>query len=437
MNFLAANTPLDVSTGPLKDFATKVVNKDVEKVIDGWYLSPIFHSKQKTKNSGSDFGIAPMALNSVFRYFIQTSGLKLNKNEYLEKLGIQNLDRVYDVTGEDILDLTSALINAHVDAVKDNYIGGMNVNNYTFDITSFLVTSGFGYSTFSFLAQPIIKELAEISNEGNNSTIFASDPDSVSKQIREHLESYGETTDLARPEEMTLEALQQSLNSNKKNTEDWRSQQRRYANTFLYLKRIAENYRLALNVAQIDTKKFGKNSDEIIIFRQLVDKFKRFNVVFENPEVLYDKTFLGQKYENSVEGMFDMFGGSIIEFSDIYYNTANEIMGRYNKTGYFGKKFLRSLGPAIKSMLLQPFFHTWLNQRFPATGDKAKLTKLFRGSNSVAARFEKIRDLAYDNNIAKILFNDEIIKYDNNGSESDAPQFLLFSDKINNSDVLK
>lgn len=214
-HYLAANTPLDVCTAPLKNFATSLSTEDTilvnslpekeediqkdkiyrikkknqdsfemfkwdvaknkfvkvaerpmnaadyEKTIDGYHLGTVFQTAQKVKNAGSDGGIGPMALNSVFRFFTQVSGLRLKPNDYLKKLGIDNITNLYDRNGEDILDITSALINAHVDAVKDNYIGAVNVNGYTYSITAFLTSAGFGNDTFAFLTQPILQEVAK------------------------------------------------------------------------------------------------------------------------------------------------------------------------------------------------------------------------------------------------------------------------------------
>lgn len=122
-HYLAANTPLDVCTAPLKNFATSLSTEettlvtslptkeedvqkdkiymikkrnldvfetykwdivkgkfvkvserpmndaDYEKMIDGYHLGTVFQTAQKIKNAGSDGGIGPMALNSVFRFF--------------------------------------------------------------------------------------------------------------------------------------------------------------------------------------------------------------------------------------------------------------------------------------------------------------------------------------------------------------------------------
>jgi hypothetical protein len=128
---------------------------------DGYYLNPMFQTAQKIKNAGSDGGIAPMALNSVFRFFIQCAKLKMNFPRVMKEVGLDNMSRIFDRDGEDITDTTSALINAFVDAVKDNYIGDGNVNDFTFDVTSLLTSLGFGKGMFAFLMQPAIKEAAD------------------------------------------------------------------------------------------------------------------------------------------------------------------------------------------------------------------------------------------------------------------------------------
>nr|DAN22283.1 MAG TPA_asm: hypothetical protein [Bacteriophage sp.] len=54
------------------------------------------------------------------------------------------------------------MVNAHVDVAKDPYIFDMNINGATYMYTNFLLRAGKGLSTFTFLAQPAIKELAEL-----------------------------------------------------------------------------------------------------------------------------------------------------------------------------------------------------------------------------------------------------------------------------------
>ena len=119
----------------------------------------------KSKNTGADAGIGPMALINVFRTFLQMGDIKLvtsvGDNDIMQSLGVDTLNKTFDDAGISILDWTSALINAHVDAAKDPYIIKLNVNKYTYNMTALMISAGFGESTFYFMPQPILKDLAD------------------------------------------------------------------------------------------------------------------------------------------------------------------------------------------------------------------------------------------------------------------------------------
>jgi hypothetical protein len=88
-------------------------------------------------------------------------------NAFTTALDIQELGGIYDtpVEGMDkggrILDWLSAMINGFVDIAKDPYIVRLNVNSWTYNMVSFLLRTGKGKQTFYFIAQPILKEMAE------------------------------------------------------------------------------------------------------------------------------------------------------------------------------------------------------------------------------------------------------------------------------------
>ena len=68
-HFIDATTPLDVTTAPLKDIVG-VMDKYFETGEETTDLSPLFPVYQeamKSKNTGADAGIGPMALINVFR----------------------------------------------------------------------------------------------------------------------------------------------------------------------------------------------------------------------------------------------------------------------------------------------------------------------------------------------------------------------------------
>jgi len=103
--------------------------------------------------------ISAFALNITNLALTQCSHLTLDyagNNPY----DLHNLD---EIRGEDwnyIADWLSGMVNAAVDVAKDPYIFTLNVNNITFNHINFLLRSGKGASTFTFMSQPIIKQYA-------------------------------------------------------------------------------------------------------------------------------------------------------------------------------------------------------------------------------------------------------------------------------------
>lgn len=491
-HYLAANTPLDVCTAPLSTFARSftpsdnvIVDKlpdvsdvdkrkiylvpihnqnafkmyqwndvkadyeligerpmtdaDYENMIDGYHLGTVFQTAQKLKNAGSDGGIGPMALNSVFRFFTQVSGLKLLPNEYLQKLGIDDITSFFDRNGEDILDITSALINAHVDAVKDNYIGAVNVNGYSYDITAFLTSAGFGNDTFAFLTQPILKEVAQNWQNYKNGVIGVSPAMSKGMQylrmVKDKWEALaieqgydGDLNAKASVEEMSVTYLKAQAASTEPNA----AQQLRYLNTFMYLNEIAQSYHTAISSAQIDTKKYGISADELISFIQVHDDFvSQYNLAFSNPQALFDDTFLGTKYDSGVLGMFDTFGSTIFEFSPVYKAVADELSKQYGKYGAYSKKFLKRVGPKIKAAYMLPFFNQYLVENI---GGEAPLARLVMGSESVPGRFHKIKNKCLSMGIGSNFFN--VVNY-NPMLQDKIPQFFVMDNSVREDDDVK
>ena len=59
------------------------------------------------------------------------------------------------------------MVNAHVDVAKDPYIFDLNINHATYNYANFLLRAGMGMSTFTFLAQQSLKNIAdEVNNAG-------------------------------------------------------------------------------------------------------------------------------------------------------------------------------------------------------------------------------------------------------------------------------
>nr|DAL01601.1 MAG TPA: hypothetical protein [Caudoviricetes sp.] len=88
-------------------------------------------------------------------------------DEFTTALNLVDLGKIWDdpttsnPKGGRILDWLSAMINGFVDIAKDPYIVRLNVNGWTYNMVSYLLRTGKGRSTFYFMSQPILKEMAE------------------------------------------------------------------------------------------------------------------------------------------------------------------------------------------------------------------------------------------------------------------------------------
>lgn len=416
-HYVAVNTPLDVCTAPVKNTIqqSSTSGRHTYEGVDGYYLNPMFQTAQKIKNAGSDKGIAPMALNSVFRFFIQCAKLKMNVPDTMRKIGLDNFVRIFDVNGEDITDTTSALINAFVDAVKDNYIGDGNVNDYTFDVTSLLTSLGFGNGMFSFLMQPIIKNAADYyaayklgkigvdpeSAKGTNYLEYAKEDFPTNKHVE------------IAPQYLTVEFLKEQMEHPTPEI------QRAYLDFFVELKEFAQDYRQALTVAQVDTKKYGISADELIAFQQKVNAFTSdWNISFMNPKALFDDTFLGQKYEDGVKGLFDALNDTIFEFTDKYRSIIDQLCLQTGRYGMYNEDFVKTVGPKVKAAFMNQFFNEYLFNRFASAKPLATLTF---GEQSVPARYKAISQKCRDNNIGVDFFNNVTCNYTD---KLNIPQFM-------------
>ena len=154
-----------LSRASIDTFTSVIQDKIVDRLRSGSneYLSamseltPVFQSTRKLEFATGKAGIAPFALSITNQALVQYSKLCMvyqEENPY-------NLGRICEITGQDgehIMGWLSAMVNAHVDVAKDPYIFTLNVNPITYNMTTFLIRAGKGLSTFSFIAQPVLKE---------------------------------------------------------------------------------------------------------------------------------------------------------------------------------------------------------------------------------------------------------------------------------------
>lgn len=230
---------------------------------------------------------------------------------------------------------------------------------------------------------------------------------------------------------MTVGYLKYAMNNT--DTAEGVAQQLRYLNAFQHIYEAAQYYSDLINTAQIDTKKYGKSSDEIISFMQRVlQAHSEFNTVFENPQDIFNKTFLGVKWENGVKMLMSAFDQVIFEFSETYQNACNELCKQYGKYGRYSKDFLRIVGPRLRSVFHMPFFNQYLKERFPDS--KTPLKALTQGPNSVAARYNAIKQQCFNRGIGFDFF--DLVTYSPLVADN-FPQFFTINDMVKTDETVK
>lgn len=162
-NFDNARASIDTITAKIKKELLPLVQTQSTEYRDGGYeLTPAYQLRRKMEFTTGKDGIGPFALNITNMALTQFVKLTMR---YTDGVAAFKLGDLYEITGQDglrIADWLSAMVNAHVDVAKDPYIFDMNINSTTYMYTNFLLRAGKGLSTFTFLAQPAIKELAEL-----------------------------------------------------------------------------------------------------------------------------------------------------------------------------------------------------------------------------------------------------------------------------------
>lgn len=441
-HYMEATVPLDFATDALKEAVTVV---DSYSNINNNYadtepLFPLYQEGVKVQNVGADAGIGPMALINTFRVIMQIAKLDLDKsiqlkvrrdNKTIERNlfslipVIGNLYDKFDSDGISIMDWTSALINAHVDAAKDSYITRLNVNSYTYDVVALLTSAGVGINQFYFLPQTIIKEIADESIRRNSAKIgltkkekndktwiknivnkYASNA-KLPKGFYEKLDSGTLTIDwngetyLAQDLIFNPEWLKEQMaNHHDKNlTPEWYRNQVIIYNYFQDIQSYSKALSSLVLASQVDTGKMGKNEAELILSKHNIERVLN-DIHFLNVRDIFDNTFLGEKLNNSTGLLFDLLRNESIEFSDGFLQLIN-LFGTLSDTYYDRKtnninKYISELKFAMQS----EFFNQFIKE------NNISLKEMFYGNNTLVDRVDKLRN--------KVLSGQEYYELANN-----------------------
>lgn len=168
-NYASSRGSIDTITAKIKKELLPLLQESAQGYVEaGNELLPSFQLRRKMEFSTGKSGIGPFALNITNMALTQFSHLTMKYTASVADYKLGDLDAI---TGQDdlfIADWLSAMVNAHVDVAKDPYIFDMNINSSTYKYINFLLRAGKGLSTFTFIAQPAIKKLANLMQNSNS-----------------------------------------------------------------------------------------------------------------------------------------------------------------------------------------------------------------------------------------------------------------------------
>ena len=357
-NYANAHASIDVLTNKIHDEVLPYVRKSSTSYAAGMYeLSPAYQSLKKQEFSTGKDGIGPFALNITNLSLTQFTHLCMHYGDEVADYNFGDLDAIQGQDRNYIADWLSAMVNAHVDVAKDPYVFALNVNKLTYSHANFLIRAGKGLSTFTFLAQPILKLYAARVNNGGGiygknidgfqkqSSVFDNRKNNIRQQLmKEHLESlkylneyYSDYLTKEQKIEMNskiaaieLDITSKSSKDKKKNKYEFdkslifdseyaKKQIANYTSKDPYLRMTSLVYQIGVikafqeiskyadllsnlvNASQVDTEKFGNNIASQINFVNKYNLFKygnadSFYIKGKEPKNEEDVTFALRYY---------------------------------------------------------------------------------------------------------------------------------------------
>lgn len=190
-NFANARASIDVITNTIQSELLPVLRGSNNQYVEGMTeLLPYFQTLRKLEFGVGKTGIGPFALNVTNLSLTQFTHLTMDFGKEGLDFDLMPLDSIEGQDGRRISDWLSAMVNAHVDVAKDAYVRDLNVNQFTYNHANLLLRCGKGITTFSFLAQPILKLLSDHMN--NSGGVYGDNydgktPTQISKSKRKKI----------------------------------------------------------------------------------------------------------------------------------------------------------------------------------------------------------------------------------------------------------
>lgn len=405
--------------------------------------SPTYQEARKAEYTGGKAGIGPFALNNAHHILAQLTKLSMVRNEFTNTLNIWNIGGIYDTPvagmkkGGRILDWLSAMINGFVDIAKDPYIVRLNVNSWTYNMVSFLLRTGKGKQTFYFVAQPILKEMAEaviktkgkygidrtktptqLENEAIESVLDKYDP---TKKYRKKYEFINGNENSRANEYRDLFSTYQKENGeytsrtrellklNKEEISNFNEEQVRIYYAWRALKPYADSLANLVKYSKVDTKKTGKTFAEQQTYYNGMWAMTE-DVNFANGEIerFYKDTFIAKKTENSIPFGTSIFKNLLLRNTDTFLSKKDIMLSLLGRKNNADSKLLNALISGMEAQIKSGFFNQFIYQ------NGIDINGMFTGKMSMAKRINNFKHEILKGNpkLSRFLNNDGTINND-------------------------
>lgn len=405
--------------------------------------SPTYQEARKAEYTGGKAGIGPFALNNAHHILTQLTKLSMVRNEFTSTLDIWNIGGIYDTPvagmkkGGRILDWLSAMINGFVDIAKDPYIVRLNVNSWTYNMVSFLLRTGKGKQTFYFVAQPILKEMAEaviktkgkygidrtktptqLENEAIESVLDKYDP---TKKYRKKYEFINGNENSRANEYRDLFSTYQKENGeytsrtrellklNKEEISNFNEEQVRIYYAWRALKPYADSLANLVKYSKVDTKKIGKTFAEQQTYYNGMWAMTE-DVNFANGEIerFYKDTFIAKKTENSIPFGTSIFKNLLLRNTDTFLSKKDIMLSLLGRKNNADSKLLNALISGMEAQIKSGFFNQFIYQ------NGIDINGMFTGKMSMAKRINNFKHEILKGNpkLSRFLNNDGTINND-------------------------
>lgn len=405
--------------------------------------SPTYQEARKAEYTGGKAGIGPFALNNAHHILTQLTKLSMVRDVFTNTLNIWNIGGIYDTPvagmkkGGRILDWLSAMINGFVDIAKDPYIVRLNVNSWTYNMVSFLLRTGKGKQTFYFVAQPILKEMAEaviktkgkygidrtktptqLENEAIESVLDKYDP---TKKYRKKYEFINGNENSKANEYQDLFSTYQKENGeytsrtrellklNKEEISNFNEKQVRIYYAWKALKPYADSLANLVKYSKVDTKKTGKTfAEQQTYYNGMWAMTEDANFADGEIERFYNETFIAKKTENSIPFGTSIFKNLLLRNTDTFLSKKDIMLSLLGRKNNADSKLLNALISGMEAQIKSGFFNQFIYQ------NDIDIHSMFTGKMSMAKRINnfKYEILKGNPKLSRFLNNDGTINND-------------------------